>query len=268
MVVGSQTCAAILCIVALTSRHEPATKRGVSSGKSTLGSLKVGWSIWIDGATIALGRVVQASLIWLPVWVAGIALSLEDVSLIGLSTRLVSAVAAVVAAVKFSIRPQLAALAATGDWLGIRAVASRIALYTSTLAVFAVLFFLLLGDAAVEIVFGDGYDRIGLIIALLLIGTIGESMAGPVDEILKMSGSAGIVLTVQLLLLPISAGLELIMAFLLGVEGLAIAYGVTFGFMYMSLWAHIIRKHRVVIAPRLHKRAMNSGASPREDVLE
>lgn len=242
---GTGVTALVVTTVALgfARRGQPKARRPHERVPSHLGP------VLRDGLWIAAGRVVQAGIIWSPVWAAGLILSLSDAALIGLACRLVSAVAAVIAAVKFSIRPELAARAANGDWETISAKGSRIAFLASVLAVVAAIVSVALGDLVITPVFGGSYMGTGLLVGLLLIGTLGESLGGPVDEVLKMSGSARAVFIAQAVTLPVSFALQVLLGSAYGVIGLAIAYGCSFAAMYGSLVVYLWRRRRVTILP-------------------
>lgn len=205
---------------------------------------------WRDGIPIAIGRVAQAILIWSPVWAAGLVLGSEDAGIIGLATRLVSAVAAVVAAIRFSIRPSIAQAVAIGSWRELEARSSRIALYVTVLAVVAMAGFLLAGPTFVNWIFGDGYTGAAWVAATLLIGTVAESIGGPVDEILKMSGDAHRVLWFQLIAIAIGFPAQIMFGQVAGVLGLCLAYGATFALLYAMSIVYLWKRRAIFVFAR------------------
>lgn len=190
---------------------------------------------WKTGAAIAIGRVLQAALIWTPVWIAGGLLGETAAAQMGLGLRLVSAVGAVLATIRFSIRPELARHVVADRWPQIRALCGDIAFWVSLLAIGALIASLVLGPWLIPLIFGAGYQDVWLLVALLLLGVFGESMAGPIDEVLKMSGAAARVSWAQALALGLGCLLQLAGAAAFGLAGIALGYGLTFMALYAGL---------------------------------
>jgi len=211
---------------------------------------------WTTGLLIALGRIVQAAIIWSPVWVAGVIVDAPGAALIGLATRLVSAVAAVIAAIRFSIRPDLARDAAAGRWTKIEEIASRIAFWASLLALAAIGGTLLLGKPIITIVFGQTYQEAYVLVALFLLGTLGESIGGPVDEILKMSGRAKTVLTFQIFIVAIGLILQSFAATWFGLPGVAIGYAACLAALYAMQIIYLKKSVGIFVFPRIPRRQM------------
>jgi O-antigen/teichoic acid export membrane protein len=203
------------------------------------------------GSQITLGRVVQALTLWTPVWVAGAMMTHTDVARIGLATRLVSAVAAILAAVKFSIRPQLARDAAADEWDSIARTCSRIASATTALALTALLGDLIVGQPLIRLAFGSNYGSITVLIAVFLIGTVGESVPGPADEVLRMSGGAAGVLRDQVVAAVLGVCLEVALAAWLGVNGIALGFSLAFCFYYGVQASRLWSRRGILTLPRL-----------------
>lgn len=210
---------------------------------------------WRQGAIIAAGRVVQACLLWSPVWVVSLTFGEADAALVGLACRLVSAVAAVLAAVRFSIRPSLARDAAQDNWRAIENHASHIALYATILAVTAVAVTALFGDSLIGLVFGDDYRGAGVITALMLIGTVGECVGGPVDEILRMSGNATDVILFQTIGLAIGIGSQLLVSRWGELNAVVATYGITFMALYFSYIARLHSIRGIFVLARFSRHA-------------
>ena len=206
---------------------------------------------WQQGATIAAGRVVQSCLLWSPVWVVSLTLGASDAALVGLASRLVSAVAAVIAAVRFSIRPSLARDAAQGNWRAIESHSSRIALFTTVLAVAALAVAVAAGDPLIAFLFGSSYRGAGIITALMLIGTVGESFGGPVDEVLRMSGHATEVIVLQTAVLVAGIGAQALAGWSGGLTALLMTYGLMFLLLYLVFIGRLWRLRGILVLPRL-----------------
>lgn len=205
---------------------------------------------WRQGVVIASGRVVQSAFLWSPVWVTSLILSASEAALVGLSARLVAGVAAVIAAVRFSIRPSLARDAAQGKWRNIESHSSRVALYATILAILAIGVSATVGDTLIGLLFGNGYSGAGFVTALMLIGTFGESFGGPVDEVLRMSGHVGEVVLLQLAILIIGFVAELLLARAGGLVPLLVAYGISLVLLYWAYIWRVWRLHSIVVLPR------------------
>jgi O-antigen/teichoic acid export membrane protein len=210
---------------------------------------------WKQGLTIAIGRVIQSCLLWSPVWVVGFTLGPSDAALVGLASRLVSAIAAVLAAVRFAIRPKLAHDAAQQNWRAIERHASQIAFYTTALAICACIVAASTGNWLIALAFGGGFGGAGFVTALMLIGTVGESIGGPVDEVLKMAGHATDVLIAQVAVLVVGVGAQFFAARLGGVDAMALIYSLMFVLLYLGLIARLWFLHGIVIVPKLMKHA-------------
>jgi uncharacterized heparinase superfamily protein/O-antigen/teichoic acid export membrane protein len=216
-------------------------------------------SAWLAGLPIALGRVVQACLIWSPVWVAALILGPREAAIIGLASRLVSAVAALVAAIRFSIRADLARDAALGKWDVIQSRSSGIALVAVTLAAFAAIAVATVGQPLIPALFGIAYGNVALVAAIMLIGTLGESLGGPVDEVLKMSGQARIVLIAQIVALVLGSAAQVGLALMAGPKLVALAYAASFVGLYVALIVILHRSRGILILPSSRGRLKRVG---------
>lgn len=205
--------------------------------------------IWVDGAAMAAGRAVQAAIIWSPVWIAGLILTDTDSAHIGLACRLMGVVGAVLAAVRFSIRPQIAQLAASGEWLEIERLDRRIAFWATALAVCALVGAATVGQTLIPLVFGAGYESTSLLLLVFLGACIVESLGGPVDEILKMTGNARSVLMLQVAALVVLAASGTALAKLFGAIGIAWAFVFALSLLYGGQIALLYKARRIVALP-------------------
>lgn len=202
------------------------------------------------GGTMAAVRVAQAVMIWSPVWLAGLLSGPQAAAHIGLASRLTSTIAAVLAVVRFSIRPELARHAAAGRWCQIKATASTIAFWTTMLAFVALVLDFLIGRIIIEWIFGESYGPVYALVAVFLIGTLGESMGGPVDEVLKMDGQALPVFQIQLFCLAIGGFVQLVGGWSFGVFGISGGYAMTFLGFYGALIIYLWYKRGIWVYPR------------------
>lgn len=241
---GISACVCILVTTTLIDRIGGQAPVPVSAPSDRLirQAARAGWPI-------AAGRFVQAAIIWSPVWVASVALSSERAADMGLASRLVSAVAGVIAAVRFSIRPQLSEWAALGDWHAIESKGRSIATAATGLAVAALCGTLTLGWTVVPALFGHQREAAVLLTAMLLFGTIGESIGGPVDEVLKMSGAAIFVLAAQAVLVMVSALGQYAAATMVGSTALAMVYSMGFIALYIVLIIRLNMVRGILLIP-------------------
>lgn len=140
------------------------------------------------GFPICLSRVAQTALYWIPVWVVGLSLSANQAGDFAIASRLAIATNAFIAAIRFTVRPQLSNAKLEQNKKAIEALTRIIATLATGFVVLVMLGNFLVGKVAIGIIFGTQYSEASLLLTYLLIGTLGECFGGPVDEILKMSG--------------------------------------------------------------------------------
>jgi O-antigen/teichoic acid export membrane protein len=146
------------------------------------------------GMRIAAARVAQTALFWIPTWTAGANLSTVAASIIGLSGRLNNALAAIMASIRFVVRPGIVDAAARDDWAGIERNARLISSLVVPAIALSLIAYLIVGYWLIVFLFGASYSAAYPVLAILIVGTLAEGVGGVVDEILKMTGSATFVL--------------------------------------------------------------------------
>ncbi|ACB97407.1 Membrane protein involved in the export of O-antigen and teichoic acid-like protein (plasmid) [Beijerinckia indica subsp. indica ATCC 9039] len=196
------------------------------------------------GFSIGLSRVLQSSIHWIPVWGIGAFHGAAAAATLGTASRLNVAIAAVMAAIRFTIRPVIVRHAARNDWQEIAIESSKVATLATLVSFVALAGTLLLGPFAIGLIFGESYRASALLLAILLFGTLGECVGGPVDEILKMTSRANIVLAIlicatmsEALLVWIFGGFDVIVT--------AVIQAGTFVGMYGFMLWFVWRKHGV-----------------------
>lgn len=210
--------------------------------------------LWRNGVLISLGRVVQSAILWMPVWIAGVILTSSDAAQLGLAGRLLSIVGALLAAIRFSIRPTIAFLAIKKDWREIERISSEVAFIASAFALAAMGLTWIFGQDLIQLAFGPSYQPVATLLLILLGATLAESVGGTVDETLKMSMRSGVVLTSQITALAfmITAGVPLTIHF--GAAGAALASALSFGVMYGIQIARTFRLYGIVSYPKFPSR--------------
>jgi O-antigen/teichoic acid export membrane protein len=200
------------------------------------------------GVSIAISRLVNAAIYWVPVWVAGLLLTSTDAAIMATAGRLLIGVTAVIAAVRFSVRPSIVAAAQAEDWLGIEAQGQRIALATTTLTLVALAVCLAVGRPVLQIFFPPEYALSWSVLTILLIGALAESAGGVVDEILKMTGHSIFVL-IALFSVVVFETILCLAASKFGLLGIASAQSLSFLLYYSLLIGYLFKKKGIIILP-------------------
>lgn len=199
------------------------------------------------GVRLSAARGLYAVGIWLPTFVAGVALAPAQAGFMGTAGRLAVAVGAVTAAVRFAIRPAIVRASQTQDHAAIKRTCGTLATVTLSIACAAVLVSEIVGSQMISITFGSDFAPAAPLLTILLLGVAIEAFAGPVDEVLKMTGNENAVLGIFCVVLPIAVATLFGVAHL-GVAAMAwvqVAYTlVVFGAMVLvarrrlGIWLH------------------------------
>lgn len=215
----------------------PGTERAAAMGPA----MSTGW-------IIAISRMLQSMVYWVPVWVTTIWLSTADAAVIGAAGRLLIAVSAVIAALRFSVRPTIVAAAAKDDWHAIETVGRRISLGTFIFTLCAMVVWWLLGHQILGVFFTAEYTLVWPLLMVLLVGALGEAFGGPVDEVLRMTKQGHIVL-IGLLITII---LETVLAVVFvpsGVVAVAWAQAAALVLMYLAMVLYLRLRCSIWVMP-------------------
>ncbi|MEP2718493.1 hypothetical protein [Pseudophaeobacter sp.] len=245
IVAASIACGAGMVALVLQMRKYAPASHDTSSSRSVI--LLPAFRI---GAPIAVSRMLQSMIYWIPVWVAAALLSAADGAVIGAAGRLLIAVTAVIAALRFSVRPTIVAAAAESDWSYIEHIGRRICLLTSSFTLVALVCLWVVGAPVLAILLGPEYGAAWAVLAILMIGALGEAFGGPVDEILKMTGAG----TVVLFSLMVTVSLQAILAIALlpfGLNGVATAQALAFCALYAFQVIYLYRVRGILVMPLL-----------------
>ena len=200
------------------------------------------------GLLIAVARVLQSMLYWVPAWAVAAASGPADAAIMGAAGRLLIAATAVIAVFRFTIRGRIVAAGARGDTAAITRMARASATIATLVALAALALVLAVGEPAIGLLFGSGFREAAPVLAILLIGAIGESVGGPVDEVLKYQGQARAVLYG----LIVAVAAEVLLAWLLapyGAQAAAAAQAIAFCGMYAFQIVYCRRKLGILILP-------------------
>lgn len=202
-----------------------------------------------DGWAIALSRVAQTSLYWIPTWVISFKISVDQGAISGVAGRLAVAVAALLAALRFSIRPKLADAILDGLPGKISEQIRRASTLATAMGVVGLVANLAIGGPVIQAIFGPEYAAAAPILSVLLIGVIGESLGGPVDEYLKLAGEAGLLARVVTVTACIQA-LLCVWASRFGVFAVVACQSAAFVAMYGFLQYYVFKKRGIVCLPK------------------
>lgn len=205
------------------------------------------------GIQISVSRVLQTAIYWLPVWGAGYYYSSASAASMGTASRLNIAVAAVMAAIRFTARPGIAQNAVAGNWQVIKENSTKVATLATLVTVAAIIGNVLLGPLIISLIFGEAYRSASYLLTVFLIGTLAECIGGTVDEVLKMTGYAQIVLITLLIAVP----LEALLIFTVSDQNemmTAASQSIIFTGIYCFMLSFLSWKKGIYVGARLHPR--------------
>jgi len=176
-----------------------------------------------DGLPIVCTRLLQSSLPWTPVWVLTIISLPLEAATYAAASRFVVAATAVIAALRFAVRPQVVVLFKENKRSEIAQLSRRASKLAAVPPLLALGVLLVGGQEAMTYILGEAYSGAGLVLMVLLLGVLGEAYGGVSDEILKMIGQARIVIVT----LTISVALQLLGTLALARVGVVAVAGVS-----------------------------------------
>lgn len=227
-----------LAFVARTLAKFPSDGRQPGAGDARLGLM------------IATARMFQAALYWVPAWVVAARRGPAEAAVMGTAGRLLIAATAVIAVFRFTLRARIVAAGARGDKVAIEAMARAAATISSICALVALVAVMAIGGPLVALVFGDSFRPAAMVLGVLLVGALGESIGGPVDEVLKYQGYAVPVLVG----LIVTVVVETVLAWVLAPHGaLAAAWAQAIAFCGMYAFQILLchRRLGILILPYL-----------------
>lgn len=185
---------AVLALVLVTWRVRPRWPRP-----------PVAWHLVRVGVRLSAARALYAAGIWLPTFIAGVVLSPTQAGYLGTAGRLAVAVGAVTAAVRFAIRPSIVRAFERQDRYAIKILCGQVATMTLSFACLALVASGLAGHRVISMAFGAGFAAAAPLLTILLVAIAIEAYAGPVDEVLKMTGQENRVLAIFCIAVPTAA---------------------------------------------------------------
>jgi len=147
-----------------------------------------------EGLPMAISRLLQGSLPWVPVWFLVWQGDASSAAVYAAASRLAVAVTAILGSIRFGSRPDIVDRVRCEDWTAVERM-SRQASYASGLgALLATIVIALAGSWLVPLVLGTEYASATTVLLILMVAIIAEGFGGLSDEILKMTGRTWVVL--------------------------------------------------------------------------
>lgn len=194
----------------------------------------------------------RAVLPWSPLFLLGIWASTEEVGIFGAATRVAMLASFMLATINNVLAPKLAELYARGEMDAMATTARRSAALVTLLAspVFLVLIF---GAGKVLALFGPGFERGSLILAILAFGQLVNSLTGSVNYLLIVTGNEAIVRNVTTLAAAVLVVLCLILLPIYGALGAAVSAAVAVAGQNLFAAYEVWKKFGIVTIPLLPK---------------
>lgn len=161
---------------------------GVVRGGPLECSKHLGYKLIREGFGLTSIRMLHVSSFWIPTMVSGLLLSPALAGVMGTAGRLAIAVSAVIAAIRFFIRPVINEALELNQLEHLRRMMSAVAFLTMLAAIGALITNELAGEDIIGFFFGEELRPVAPLLSILLISVIAEAIFGPVDELLKAAG--------------------------------------------------------------------------------
>lgn len=161
--------------------------------------LLISWSTQLARTLIKEGfgltglRILHVSSFWIPTMVSGMLLSAANAGVMGTAGRLAIAVSAVIAAIRFFIRPVINHALELKQFEHLKSVMGAVATLTTFAGVGALVANELVGEQVIVFFFGSDLRAVAPLLSILLISVVAEAIFGPVDELLKAAGHQKVV---------------------------------------------------------------------------
>ncbi|WP_168141784.1 lipopolysaccharide biosynthesis protein [Mycolicibacterium frederiksbergense] len=193
------------------------------------------------GIRLSLARALYAAGLWLPIFIAGVLLSPAQAGYLGTASRLAVAIGAIMAAVRFAIRPAIARAFERQDRHAIKLACGKAATATLCVSIIALAVSIPMGETLISATFGSTFAPAATLLTILLIAIVIEAAAGPVDEVLKMTGQERRVVSIFFIAVPLATA-ALIVAAHQGVTAMAwVQVGYTF--VVFAAMVVLVRRH-------------------------
>lgn len=212
-------------------------------------SLKVAKQLVSTGIYLTTARILHVFSFWIPTMITGYVLAPTEAGIVGTAGRLAIAVSAVIAALRFVVRPALARAHAAGDLVFVKKMCRSLAFMYVLLAITASVLNLLFGNIIIVNFFGEAYLPVKTMLSVLLISVLAEGVFGPVDELLKIDGQESTVIKIYALYIPIFILFSIIVAMIdwMLIPWVQVAYVFA---VFLSLNIALFRSQGFVIYPQ------------------
>ena len=149
--------------------------------------------LWASCKPLLLVAVMNRAVMpWMPIFLLGIWVSIEDVGIFGAASRVVMLVSFMLASVNTVLAPKFAELYAKGELKAMANTARRSALLI-TLAASPLFLVMIFGGEWVMHMFGPSFVEGAILLEILAIGQLLNSITGSVNHILIVTGNEGLV---------------------------------------------------------------------------
>ena len=147
-----------------------------------------------------LSRLVQASLVWIPVWLLGILNGPQVAATYAAAARMAVAATAVIGALRFAVRSQIVLHYARSEYSAITRVFRGSVRQSPQSCLYVPLCFCICTPTELLCQFSapETYTSTGAVLTILMFGVLAEAIGGVSDEILKISTGRAIVVVVSL----------------------------------------------------------------------
>ncbi|MEM7398230.1 MAG: oligosaccharide flippase family protein [Pseudomonadota bacterium] len=146
-----------------------------------------------EGVGLTGVRILHVSSFWIPTMVTGFILAPALAGEMGTAGRIAIAVSAVIAAVRFFIRPAINRALATADMVELRRMLGSVAFITTSAGLLALIANEMVGEEVISFFFGQDLASASMTLTVLLLSVCAEAVFGPVDELLKANGQQKVV---------------------------------------------------------------------------
>lgn len=155
------------------------------------------------GLPFTLGRVIQACILWIPVWLSGFYYTKEASGIVAALIRLGVAFGAAMSATRFVLKRWFVQLIQEKKIVLLGDILSSFGTLISAISLSGAVLMLLIGDIVLALMFGSGIGQYYWLMSIILLGISIEALFGASEDLLKNSNGMSKTLKLQLACLAI-----------------------------------------------------------------
>lgn len=179
--------------------------------------------LWASCRPLLLVSVMNGAILpWMPLFLLGVWAASEEVGIFGAALRVGMLVSFFLVAVNNVVVPKFAGLYARGEIVALGRVGRNSALLLTVLASPVLLIMMFMGDRVMSL-YGEGFSKGKLVLAILAFGQFVNAFCGPVGNLLTMSGNERKLRDGTLVTLVVQLTLCAVLIPWFGMEGAAVA---------------------------------------------